>query len=40
MRKTDTPLQKQYWEIRDTLPSNTLLLFRLGDFYEAFEQNG
>ena len=26
----------QYMEVRRTLPANTLLLFRLGDFYEMF----
>jgi DNA mismatch repair protein MutS len=26
----------QYMEVRKTLPDNTLLLFRLGDFYEMF----
>lgn len=28
---------EQYHEIREQLPPNTLLLFRLGDFYEMFE---
>jgi DNA mismatch repair protein MutS len=32
-----TPMMQQYREIRDQLPSDTLLLFRLGDFYEMFE---
>ncbi|MDR0351456.1 MAG: DNA mismatch repair protein MutS [Puniceicoccales bacterium] len=31
-----TPMMKQYQEIRSKLPSNVLLLFRLGDFYELF----
>ena len=31
-----TPMMRQYQEIRRELPSNTLLLFRLGDFYEMF----
>jgi DNA mismatch repair ATPase MutS len=31
-----TPMMQQYWEVRNTLPVNTLLLFRLGDFYEMF----
>ena len=31
-----TPMMRQYQEIRRELPPNTLLLFRLGDFYEMF----
>ncbi len=31
-----TPMMEQYWGIRNTLASDTLLLFRLGDFYEMF----
>src|SRR3984893_16787174 len=31
-----TPMMQQYQSIRRTLPANTLLLFRLGDFYELF----
>jgi DNA mismatch repair protein MutS len=31
-----TPMMRQYMEIRRGLPPNTLLLFRLGDFYEMF----
>ncbi|MFM8718789.1 MAG: DNA mismatch repair protein MutS, partial [Chthoniobacterales bacterium] len=31
-----TPMMRQYQEIRRELPANTLLLFRLGDFYEMF----
>lgn len=31
-----TPMFSQYMEIRNGLPANTLLLFRLGDFYEFF----
>jgi DNA mismatch repair protein MutS len=27
---------RQYWEFRTKLPADTLLLFRLGDFYELF----
>ena len=27
---------EQYWEARNSLPSDTLLMFRLGDFYEMF----
>ncbi len=31
-----TPMQQQYREFRGKLPAGTLLLFRLGDFYEMF----
>jgi DNA mismatch repair protein MutS len=31
-----TPMIRQYQDIRRELPPNTLLLFRLGDFYEMF----
>src|SRR6476646_8717935 len=31
-----TPMMQQYQSIRRTLPAGTLLLFRLGDFYELF----
>jgi DNA mismatch repair protein MutS len=31
-----TPMMQQYQSIRRTLPPDTLLLFRLGDFYELF----
>jgi DNA mismatch repair protein MutS len=31
-----TPMMQQYQSIRRTLPEGTLLLFRLGDFYELF----
>jgi len=31
-----TPMMQQYQNIRRSLPSDTLLLFRLGDFYEMF----
>jgi DNA mismatch repair protein MutS len=40
---TLTPMMKQYWQMKKQLPPNTLLLFRLGDFYELFfedAQNG
>lgn len=33
---TLTPMMQQYHGIRRTLPPDTLLLFRLGDFYEMF----
>src|SRR3954467_10807945 len=31
-----TPMMQQYQSIRRSLPADTLLLFRLGDFYELF----
>ncbi len=34
-----TPMMEQYMEIRKDLPSDTLLLFRLGDFYEMFHED-
>ncbi|MDP0501647.1 MAG: DNA mismatch repair protein MutS [Verrucomicrobiota bacterium JB022] len=34
-----TPMMQQYMEVRRQLPTNTLLLFRLGDFYEMFEED-
>jgi DNA mismatch repair protein MutS len=32
----ETPMLKQYWDLRRQLSADTLLLFRLGDFYELF----
>ncbi len=32
----DTPMMRQYWELRDKLSADTFLFFRLGDFYELF----
>ncbi len=34
-----TPMMQQYHEIRRGLPPRTLLLFRLGDFYELFDDD-
>ncbi|WP_404420455.1 DNA mismatch repair protein MutS [Nibricoccus sp. IMCC34717] len=31
-----TPMLQQYFEVKRSLPPGTLLLFRLGDFYELF----
>jgi DNA mismatch repair protein MutS len=31
-----TPMMQQYFDAKRGLPANTLLLFRLGDFYEMF----
>ncbi len=36
MSETLTPMMQQYQGIRRSLPPDTLLLFRLGDFYEMF----
>lgn len=35
----ETPMMKQYREARASLEEDTLLLFRLGDFYEMFEKD-
>jgi len=35
----ETPMMKQYREARESLEHDTLLLFRLGDFYEMFERD-
>ena len=37
-RQKQTPLMRQYWKIKDRHPG-ALLLFRMGDFYETFEQD-
>lgn len=34
-----TPMMQQYLEVKRSLPANTLLLFRLGDFYEMFHED-
>jgi DNA mismatch repair protein MutS len=34
-----TPMMQQYWEVKNGLPPNTVLLFRLGDFYELFHSD-
>lgn len=31
-----TPMMEQYWSVKNSLTKDTLLLFRLGDFYEMF----
>ena len=33
---SQTPMMKQYHAIRRELPPHTIMLFRLGDFYEMF----
>jgi DNA mismatch repair protein MutS len=37
-KKTETPLMRQYNKIKERHP-NAVLLFRLGDFYETFEED-
>ena len=37
-RASETPLMRQYWKIKDRHPG-ALLLFRMGDFYETFEED-
>ncbi len=32
-------MMQQYTEVKAKLPPNTLLLFRLGDFYEMFDED-
>ncbi len=34
--ETLTPMMAQYRQVRSRLPANTILFFRLGDFYEMF----
>ncbi|MBA3881572.1 MAG: DNA mismatch repair protein MutS [Chthoniobacterales bacterium] len=36
MAETLTPMMQQYQRLRSSVPADTLLLFRLGDFYELF----
>src|SRR6266704_3394482 len=36
MRDALTPMMQQYRRLRKSIPADTLLLFRLGDFYELF----
>src|SRR5215212_9171540 len=36
MAETLTPMMQQYQGLRGSVPPDTLLLFRLGDFYELF----
>src|SRR5262245_43787418 len=36
MQDTLTPMMQQYQRLRKSIPPDTLLLFRLGDFYEMF----
>jgi DNA mismatch repair protein MutS len=36
MQDSLTPMMQQYRRLRSSIPADTLLLFRLGDFYELF----
>ena len=36
MQDALTPMMQQYQRVRKSIPADTLLLFRLGDFYELF----
>src|ERR1700760_2303551 len=36
MAETLTPMMQQYQRLRKSIPPDTFLLFRLGDFYELF----
>ena len=35
-KKPVTPMMQQYLSVHSNLPKNTILFFRLGDFYEMF----
>ncbi|MCC5022626.1 MAG: DNA mismatch repair protein MutS [Candidatus Synoicihabitans palmerolidicus] len=37
--KKMTPMMQQYFEVKRGLPKGTILLFRLGDFYEMFYED-
>ena len=39
MADQNTPMMRQYWGIRRELSKDTLLFFRLGDFYEMFGED-
>lgn len=34
--KKQTPMMEQYWQVRNSLSKDIMLMFRLGDFYEFF----
>ncbi len=36
MSKDDTPMMRQYRRLRKSVPEDTVLFFRMGDFYEMF----
>ena len=37
-KNKQTPVMKQFWGIKDKNP-NSIVLFRMGDFYETFEKD-
>jgi DNA mismatch repair protein MutS len=37
-KQSATPVMKQYWEAKKAHP-NSIMLFRMGDFYETFEDD-
>ena len=37
-KNKSTPVMKQFWSIKEKHP-NSILLFRMGDFYETFEKD-
>jgi DNA mismatch repair protein MutS len=37
--KSLTPMMRQYFEVKKSLPPKTLLFFRRGDFYELFNED-
>ena len=38
IKNKTTPVMKQFWDIKEKHP-NSILLFRMGDFYETFEKD-
>src|SRR3990167_7283654 len=39
MSETLTPMMQQYYQLRRDLPPDTFLFFRMGDFYEMFNED-
>ena len=39
MARQQTPMMRQYRRIKADLPPDTILFFRLGDFYEMFYED-
>ena len=37
-KNTSTPVMRQYWEAKNLYP-DSIMLFRMGDFYETFEED-
>ena len=37
-KQKGTPVMRQFWETKKNHP-NSILLFRMGDFYETFEED-